>query len=207
MNKLTYSLLALCCFVVLQASAQIRTPAPSPGSVLKQAVGVTDITIDYSRPSMKGRKIFGELLGYGKVWRTGANQSTKIEFSTDALFEGQKVPAGKYAIMSIPGQSETSVILTKDLSVTEQSYAADKDLVKVNVKTTECSLTQSFTIDLSDVTDSTANLNFYWERTKFTVKLEVPTSSLVDKSIETATASSSNQMTTGANYLLGKVKT
>lgn len=206
MKKLTYSLLAICTLTVLQVSAQIRTPSPSPGSVTKQTVGITDITVDYSRPSMKGREIFGKLLAYDKVWRTGANQATKIEFSTDAMFEGQKVPAGKYAIVSFPGQSETSVILTKDLGITEDAYKADKDFVKVKVRTTACPLTQSFTIDFSDVTDSTANLNFYWEKTKFAVKIETPTSSLVEKSIEVASASSSNQMTAGANYLLSKGK-
>ena len=97
--KRIFNSLMLTVAVGVAASAQVRPPAPSPGAMFKQTVGITDITLDYSRPSMKGREVFGKLIPYGKVWRTGANQSTKIEFSTDASFGGQKVPAGKYAIM------------------------------------------------------------------------------------------------------------
>jgi hypothetical protein len=206
MKRFAYPLVLACTVAATVATAQIRTPAPSPSAMFKQTVGVTDITVDYSRPAMKGREIFGKLIPYDKVWRTGANQSTKIEFSTDAMIEGQKVAAGKYAIMSVPGQSEFTVILTKDLGVTEQSYSADKDVVRVKVKPSATQLTQSFSIDMSDVTDSTAHLNFAWERTKFSVKIEVPTSSLTEAGIDKAAEASANNMNAGAAYLLGKGK-
>lgn len=204
--KRIFNSLMLTVAVGVAASAQVRTPAPSPGAMFKQTVGITDITLDYSRPSMKGREVFGKLIPYGKVWRTGANQSTKIEFSTDASFGGQKVPAGKYAIMSFPGQNEFTVILTKDLGVSEQSYNASNDLVKVQAKVSAVPTTQSFTIDMSDVTDSTANLNFSWERTKFTVPIEVPTSALTEAGIDKAAEASANSMNAGAGYLLSKGK-
>jgi len=95
------------------APPKIDFPAPSPAATVKQRVGFTDIEVNYSRPSMRGRKIFGSLQPYGEIWRTGANNATKITFSTPVKFGGAEVPAGSYALFSIPGESEWTVILNK----------------------------------------------------------------------------------------------
>ena len=108
--------------------AQI-TPAPSPGAAISQVVGVTKISIDYSRPSLKGREIFGKLIPFDKVYRTGANSSTKIETTGDITVQGQVLKAGKYSIMSIPNQTNWTIIFSKKLDVTEQNYSASDDVL------------------------------------------------------------------------------
>lgn len=205
MKKVSITLVG-CLFTISSLIAQVRTPSPSPGAQVKQTVGITDFTVIYSRPGMKGREIFGKLLAYDKIWRTGANAATSIELSTDAMIAGQKLAAGKYSIVSLPNANEWTLIFNKDLGVTEDSYSQDKDALRVKLKTMQCPLTQSFTIDFSDVTDSTANLNFSWERTKFSAKVEVATSVLTESSIDKAAEANAAQMNAGAGYLLGKGK-
>jgi hypothetical protein len=94
--------------------SQIQTPAPSPSSTLEQQVGLTDVIIKYSRPGMKGRQIFGDLVPYGEKWRTGANNNTTISFDTKVSINGQEVPEGTYAIFTIPQEDEWEVIFYKD---------------------------------------------------------------------------------------------
>ena len=199
-------LIALFCLSI-GTFAQVRTPSPSPAATVMQTVGITDITVKYSRPSMKGREIFGKLLPFDKVWRTGANQATQIETSTDIMVEGQKLAAGKYAIMSIPGASEWTVIFSKNLTVSEANYKQEDDVLRVKVApTATAAAVQSFTIDFSNVTDSTAHLNIAWEKTSVAVKLMTETAALVETSIDKVAETSNSQMTAGANYLLGKGK-
>lgn len=155
---------------------------------------------------MKGREIFGKLLPFDKVWRTGANQATQIEISTDVMVEGQKLAAGKYAIMSIPGASEWTVIFNKNLSVNEGNYKQEEDALRVKVAPTAVPAVESFTIGFSNITDSTAHLNFTWEKTNVAVKLMTETATLVETTIDKVAETSNSQMTAGANYLLGKGK-
>src|SRR5690606_14251912 len=114
---------AFICFLTIDAIGQIRSPAPSPLSTVSQQVGLTDIKITYSRPGMKGRKIFGELVPYGRSWRTGANSATKVSFSDDVTVEGNKVAAGEYALFTIPGKDKWTVILHKNTQVMGNSGA------------------------------------------------------------------------------------
>ena len=137
---------------------KLEFPAASPAATIKQRVGFTDIEINYSRPSMRGRKIFGGLLPYGEVWRTGANSATKITFSTSVKFGGADVPAGTYALFSIPGQNEWTVILNK---VPGQwgayAYDAKNDLVRV--KAAPAALTrpfETFAISFNDLASEAA---------------------------------------------------
>jgi tetratricopeptide (TPR) repeat protein len=199
-------LMTLICVAISSSFAQVRTPSPSPAATVMQTVGVTDMTVKYSRPSMKGREIFGKLIAFDKVWRTGANQATQIETSTDLMVEGQKLAAGKYAIMSIPGASEWTVIFSKNLTVNEGNYKQEEDALRVKVAPATVPAVQSFTIGFSDITDSTAHLNFAWETTNVVVKLMTETATIVEASIDKAAETSNNQMTAGANYLLSKGK-
>src|SRR4051812_32097198 len=112
-------LIAAMAIITFFAEAQVQTPAASPAGSVSTTVGLTDIKIDYSRPRIKGRKIFGDgavLLPYGTIWRTGANSGTKITFSDDVKVEGIAVPKGQYLIFSWPGATEWTVSLYKDLS-------------------------------------------------------------------------------------------
>ena len=170
---------------------KLEFPAPSPASTLKQRVGNTDIEINYSRPGVKGRKIFGGLESYGKVWRTGANAATKISFSTAVKLNGTAVPAGEYALMSIPGKDEWTVIINK---VTGQwgayAYDANNDVARIKVTpATLPSLLETFTIDIGDIRDESATLSLNWETTKVPVKLEVDVVTSLVPQIEAVMAS------------------
>ena len=205
MKKL-FSLSALILAATL-SNAQVRTPSPSPGASITQVVGVTDLSVKYSRPSMKGREIFGKLLPFDKVWRTGANQPTLFEISNDIMVEGQKLMAGKYALLSIPGATEFTVIFSKNAGSNEQNYKMEEDALRVKVKSVELPTPmQSFGIGFSDITDSTANMYFAWDKTRVPMKLSVETTAIVESSIDKAAETSNTSMTQGANYLLGKGK-
>lgn len=197
-------ILSLLAMVSTWSVAQLRTPQPSPAASFTQTVGVTDVTVKYSRPAMRGREIFGKLIPYDKVWRTGANAATSIELSTDVMVEGQKLPAGKYAIMTIPSANQWTVIFSKNLGVSEQNYKQEEDAIRVNVKPTETSLTQSFSIWMDDISDSTANLNIAWEKTRVPIKIMTETTQMVEMAIDKSAEASSNNMLAGANFLLGK---
>ena len=189
------------------SNAQVRTPSPSPGASITQVVGVTDISVKYSRPSMKGREIFGKLLPLDKVWRTGANQPTLFETSNDIMVEGQKLMAGKYALLSIPGATEFTVIFSKNVGSNEQNYKMEEDVLRVKAKPVELPTPiQSFGIGFSDITDSTATMYFAWEKTRVPLKITVETAAIVESNIDKAAETSNTSMTQGANYLLGKGK-
>lgn len=152
----------------------LEFPQASPGATLKQRVGLTDFEIAYSRPSVKGRKIFGGLVPFGEVWRTGANAATKLTFTTDVGFEGQLVPAGSYALVTIPGEKEWTVILSK---VTGEwgAYAYDEknDQLRVKVKPVALAeLVETMTIEFAGLRDDSARLVIAWEKTLVPVKLE-----------------------------------
>jgi len=152
----------------------IEFPQPSPAATVKQRFGLTDVEIAYSRPGVKGRKIFGGLVPYGEVWRTGANAATKVTFSTDVGVDGQLVPAGTYALVTIPGESEWTVILNKAVGGWG-SYAYDEknDQLRVKVKPVAMpELMETMTIEIGDLRDATAVLSIAWEKTRVKVKLE-----------------------------------
>ncbi len=170
-------------------NAQITTPQPSPFSKIEQKVGLTDVTLEYSRPSMRGRVIFGDLVPFGKVWRTGANARTKITFSDDVTVDGQILKAGSYAVLTIPQEDKWEVVFYTDY----ESGGAPKELdeTKVAARTTvevypmEMDI-QSFTISFDDLKTSSAVLGMLWEKVYVGVKFEVPTDKAVVASIEKA---------------------
>ena len=174
-----------------QQGPRIDAPAPSPAGSLKQKVGFTDIEVAYARPSVKGRKIFGGLVPYGEVWRTGANNATKITFSTPVKFGGTELPAGSYALYSIPGEREWTVILNK---VTGEwgaySYKPENDAVRVKVKPVALNVpVETFTIDVNDIRTESATLNLEWEKTRVPVKFEVDAVKKVVAQIDSLIAS------------------
>src|SRR5687767_14013089 len=121
-----------------QANAQISMPAPSPISTVTQRVGLTDISVKYSRPSMKGRKVFGDVVAYGKGWRTGANQATVISFKDEVTVEGKKVAPGDYALYTIPTENEWTVVLNKNTKAggNIDDYKEAEDVARFKVKPT-----------------------------------------------------------------------
>ena len=167
------ALLAASLFFTPGAYAQIAMPQPSPAATVTQKVGLADVTLSYSRPGARGRKIFGDLLPYGQLWRTGANAATKLTFSDEVTVNGTKVPAGEYSLFTIPGKDEWTVMLNKNAKASANDYKEAEDAARFKVKPAKTAAPyETFTIDFSDLTASAANMNIKWENTKVTLKLE-----------------------------------
>jgi hypothetical protein len=150
--------------IATTAVAQVRTPRPSPQASLTQAVGLTDVTIKYARPGVKGRTIWGDLVPYGKVWRTGANEATTITFSEDVTVDGKKLPKGTYSLHTTPGQNEWTIHFN---SVADQwgsySYDAAKDVVTVQAKPEKADFREWLTFEIPEMTTDTAKVVIRWE--------------------------------------------
>jgi hypothetical protein len=180
----------VCCLMAQLATAQMRTPQPSPGASVMQTIGVTDITVKYSRPSLKGRTPFTDaLVPFGKVWRTGANAATNFTTSTDLMVNGKALAAGSYALLSIPAQDEWTLIFSKNTGVTEQTYKPDDDVLRVMLKpTTTTDKTDTFTIGFTELSDSTGTMNIIWGNAKAPVSLAVNTAALAAAGVDKAVA-------------------
>jgi hypothetical protein len=160
------------------AQAQIVTPQPSPKSTVTQRVGLTDVTITYSRPGVKGRSIFGTVVPYGKRWRTGANATTSIKFSDDVTIEGKKVPAGEYGLYTIPTAAEWTVVLNKSLKqgADVDGFKDDQDVARFTIKPYKLATkVETFTISFADLTPATASVDMLWDQTgaKFKITSDV----------------------------------
>jgi hypothetical protein len=178
------------------AEAQVQTPSASPAGSVSTTVGLTEIKIDYSRPRAKGRKIFGTdatvLVPYGKLWRTGANNGTKITFSDDVTVEGIAVPKGEYLIFSWPGATEWTIALYKDVKLGGNTNGYDKNQEAANFKVKAEKLTEkveTFTINIGDIADDSksAKVQLAWENTSVKFNVGVSFDEKVMKSIEANT--------------------
>ncbi len=168
-----------------QVFGQIQTPAPSPGSKVTQAVGLTEITIEYSRPGVKDREIFGGLVPYGELWRTGANQATKISFDKDVTIGGQKCKAGSYAILTVPNKDEWKFNLYTYESGNFGTYIEKEPAVSFMAKTESDEWSMwSFTMGFGEVKSSSAMLWVMWDKTRVGVPIEVGTEEQVMASID-----------------------
>lgn len=194
--------LVLLSFVALLSfgvEAQIQTPAPSPFSKLEQKVGLTDVTVEYSRPNMRGRKVFGDLVPFGELWRTGANKNSIITFSDDVTIEGKAVPAGSYAIFTRPNEAVWEVIFYSDTENwgTPQEWDASKVAATVKVETyTMSESIETFTMTIDDLYNNGATLGILWENTYVGVKFVVPT---VEKALASIQATMANTADLTAN--------
>ena len=149
------------------SQAQIDMPAPSPASTVTQKVGMTEIKIEYSRPSMKGRKIFGgDVVPFGALWRTGANSATKITITDSITIMGKGLAKGSYVLMTKPGKDSWEIIFNKNPAVSVFDYKSEDDVVKVMVKPMANSMTvESFTMGVANVTSNSADIEIAWENT------------------------------------------
>ena len=180
---------------------------PSAHSVLKQRVGVTDVEIDYSRPDKNGRDIFGTLVPFGTVWRTGANAATTITLSDTVNLGGKDIPAGKYALFTIPGADQWTIILSKHADQFGAfDYKESEDLARFTAKpATLAAPVETFTIGLADVKENSAQLQLEWDRTCVSVPLTVDTTGKIQAEITRIAASpdaTPRFYTQAANYYL-----
>src|SRR5690554_2134530 len=169
--------------------AQVTTPQSSPLSKLEQKVGLTDVTLEYSRPSMKGRVIYGDLVPYDKLWRTGANKNTIISFSDNVTIMGQLLKAGSYAIFTKPGKESWEVLFYSDTENWGTPEKWDDGKVAARVKAEAVSMpfeVETFTIDINQISNSGATLEIIWEKTYVAVPFSVPTDDKVLASINDA---------------------
>lgn len=165
MKKVAVLLLSL---ISLGSMAQgIKTPAPSPTQTLKQDFALSSIEINYSRPAAKSRKVFGDLVPFGKIWRTGANGATKITFGEDVKVGGMPVKAGSYAIYSVPNANEWEIIINKGANNSGLTgYKTEDDVARFKVKPMQLPMNiESFTIILGNLTASSASVQILWENT------------------------------------------
>lgn len=185
MKKIIFAIVMI--LVSFQIEAQVKTPAPSPKCTVEQKVGLTDVTIEYSRPSMKGRTVFGNLVPYGKLWRTGANQNSMISFSDDVVINGQTLKKGKYAIFVTPKVDMWEVIFYTDTENwgTPENWNEKNVALSTNVDTKILSIpVESFTIGINNLDNNYAHLEFSWEKTLVALKFEVPTQKTAMASID-----------------------
>jgi len=174
---------------VCAQTPRIDFPAASPTCTLKQRVGLTDFEVVYSRPGVKGRVIFGGIVPYGQVWRTGANAATKITFSTPVKLEGNELPAGSYALFTIPDTNEWTIIINKDAAQFGAfQYNQKDDLVRFKVApmTLPDTHIETFTIEFNRIRDDTAVLNLVWDRTVVPIHLEMDVTGKLVPQIEAA---------------------
>lgn len=162
--SMMFTLLAL--ILSIGAFAQDKKPASPPAKAEGSIDGIK-VTIDYAQPSAKGRKIMGDLVPYGKVWRTGANAVTSIEFNADVKIEGKALPKGKYGLFTIPGESEWVVVFSKQASGSPYDYSDKQDVLRVNVKPGKASaFVEMFTISVEK-----NNIVLSWENTSVPFKV------------------------------------
>lgn len=195
--------------LMIGAQAQIVTPQPSPAGSITSRVGLTDIKVDYSRPKMKGRKIFGSgdgfLIPFGQIWRTGANAGTIISFEDEITFGGKTVAPGQYLIFTKPGASNWDVMLYSDVALggNVAGYKAENEVVKVTVPSSKLTETvETFTINVANISEdnTSAHLQITWENTAVNVEIKVDFDKKVLESISANTKVNPANLRAAANY-------
>ncbi len=182
MNKLSFLFVAMC-FGAVCVAQPLTIPQPSPTQVTKQNFGLSSIELSYSRPGVKGRKIYGDIVPFGKVWRTGANNATTLTFADEVVIGDKKIPAGKYGLLTIPNKDEWTVIVTKQIDVTApEAYKQESDIVRVTAKPVKLKdKVETFTIELANVKNDAIDVQMMWDDLMVTLPIKAET----DKKIMT----------------------
>ncbi|MCZ8091265.1 DUF2911 domain-containing protein [Flavobacterium sp.] len=185
MKKIIFVLAVLIANFTIEA--QVKTPESSPITTVNQVVGLTDVTVEYSRPSVKGRTVFGDLVPFGKLWRTGANQNSMVTFSDDVVIKGNSLKKGKYAIFTTPKADMWEVIFYTDTENwgTPENWDANKVALSTMVDPTALgNHVETFTIAVNNLTNDSATLDISWEKTMVSIKFDVPTKKTAMASID-----------------------
>jgi len=185
MRKIIFLLATLIANYVIHA--QVKTPQPSPHTTVSQVVGLTDVTLDYSRPSVKGRTVFGDLVPFGKTWRTGANANTTITFSDDVIISGTTLKKGKYALYTVPKAEIWDVIFYSESDNWGNPEEWNEKSVALRATATPVTLgnfVETFTLSVNNLTNDSATLDIAWEKTMVSLKFLVPTAKTAMATIE-----------------------
>ena len=197
----------LLCALVLGTSVfaqELKLPAMSPTSTVSQDFSTSKIEITYSRPSMRGRKIFGDLVAFGNVWRTGANAATKVTFGEDVQIGGATVKPGSYSLYTIPGEKEFVVVINKNTgSWPGEEFPKADDIVRFSVPASKTSSTvETFSIDIGNITFSSCTIDIMWENTAISIPVKANNQERILTSIEKAINNPSIPYQQAATYLL-----
>ena len=186
MNKLYSTAFAIITLATQLNAQQIETPRPSPISTVTQKVGLNEFSITYSRPSAKGRKVFGEIVAFDNLWRTGANMATVFKSNDEFSISGTKIPAGEYSLFCIPNATEWTIILNKTAKLSGTSgYTEADDIIRVKAKPVNVTpAIESFTIGFNNLRDNAANVELSWENTRVTFEINVAYDIRVMKQID-----------------------
>ncbi|MFN5136335.1 MAG: DUF2911 domain-containing protein [Chitinophagaceae bacterium] len=190
--------------VLFTNAQQLQTPQPSTTTTVKQNFGLGNIELSYSRPNMKGRKVFGDLVPFDKVWRTGANNATTLTFSDDVTIGGVAIKAGKYGLLSIPGATEWTIIISRQTDVTSPAaYKQDMDVVRVKAKPMEMPWNiETFSIMFNNVKDNSIEVFMMWEKTAVNFTVTTDVDSKVMKQIDNLMKNDSRPYFNAAAYYL-----
>ena len=185
MKKLAALALLISFCALGPARAEIKLPLPSPGASVKTVVGTTDVTIDYHRPGVKGRKVWGELVPYGQVWRLGANEATTISFADPVKVQGKDVPAGIYGLFAIPGPDKWTLILNKKAEQWgSYFYKAEEDLLRFDVQPQTGPFTEWMVFQITPAGNGKAVVEMAWENLRVPFTVEVDADAMAWKSID-----------------------
>jgi hypothetical protein len=204
MRNPTFTLTALLYAISLSAlptvaEAAIELPRPSPAASVSQRVGVTDLRIEYSSPAVKGRKVWGDLVPYGELWRTGANAATKITLSRDAKIAGTEVKAGTYSLLTIPQAGKWTLILNSDSALPgTRGYDQKKDVLRAEIETRPAPHRERLTFLFDATTDARSDLRLEWGELAAIIPIETPVEKQAAESINAA----AGDLATAARYLL-----
>ncbi|CAN5459050.1 DUF2911 domain-containing protein [soil metagenome] len=204
MKKIFLILLTLVSLSSLSQAQSLKTPAPSPGQTIKQDFALGSIEVSYSRPSVKGRMIFGDIVPYGEVWRTGANSATTITFSDEVMINGTKVAAGKYGLLSIPGASEWVLILSKNTTITNGAdYKKEEDVLRVVVKP-QMMITkvETFMINFNNIKSNSCDLQLVWDNMMISMPISADIDSRIMKDIDKMVVNDSRPYFAAATYYM-----
>jgi tetratricopeptide (TPR) repeat protein len=203
LRKFFHTFLAIAITGISLQAQTLKTPAPSPLQTIKQAFALSDITVEYSRPSAKGRVVFGNVVPFEKIWRTGANAATKITFGEDVMVEGHKVAAGTYALYTIPNKNSWEIMLYNDLKLggNTAEYKKENEVLRFTAspKNTAEKI-ETFTISISDMTATSTNIEMAWENTRVAFKVTADFDATLMKNIDAALATDTRPYYQAASY-------
>ena len=189
----------------LQSFAQLQLPAPSPKAQVMQTSGLTEITVDYSSPAVKGRTIWGDLVPYDKLWRAGANSATKVTFSKDVIIEGTKVPKGSYSLFIIPSKSEDwTIVLNSNATASVDEYKQDKDVVRIKSKPVAIAPRERMSFQIIDFSDQNAMVAMEWEKVRVGFNVTLDTDNQAQENIKSTLGGTWRTYNSAARYMMEK---
>lgn len=191
-------------FLLLGAEAQLKTPAASPSQTIKQDFGLGSIEVSYARPGVKNRKIFGNIVPFGSVWRTGANSATTLQFTDEVTIGGVKIAPGKYGLLTIPAKDNWTIIISKQTNVTSPAaYKQEMDLVRLSAPVQSLKYrVENFTILIDDVKPTSCVIGLYWDKTKVSFPITTEIDEKIMKSISVAMSGEKPPYYSAALYYL-----